>query len=243
MKMKETSETRGENMVTPAIAQDVVTEAKRAGQRYSDLTKCIRETIQEVVPSKKRTFRNGRAVSERTQKIFDERKVANDQKKPTLADRKKWNRAIARSCRNDYRDWVSRWTERIEEANKMGDTKEIYRGVKAVCGTKSTFSDTQPTKLANGKLIQQPQELADTWSNFLAKKFEQTEQETLRAEFEALHRKSHARRVRPGSKKNEKPQSDRKRRCVSRGVAKFKCGKGEAVPIPAASLEQRKCPS
>ena len=138
------------------------------------------------MPSKKKTFRNGRYVSEKTQKLFEERKAAYAKQTPTLVERKKWNKAITRSCRNDYRDWVSRWTERIEEANNMGDTKEIYRGVKAVSGLKQTFTDTQPTRLENGNLIQNPQELAHVWSNFLAKKFEQTEQEKLRADFEAL---------------------------------------------------------
>ena len=35
-------------------------------------------------------------------------------------------------------------------------------------------------------MIQKPQELAQVWTNFLTRKFEQTEQENLCADFEAL---------------------------------------------------------
>ena len=68
----------------------------------------------------------------------------------------------------------------------MGDLKEVHRGVRAVSGTKSNFSDTQPTKLANGNMIQKPQELADTWSNFLGQKFGATERENFQREFADL---------------------------------------------------------
>ena len=179
MKLEESSVTRGENPTTGSTTNDTVTVEDCTGQRYSDLTKNIRETIKEVVSSKKKTFRNGRHVSERTHKLFDERKVTYDKKTSRLTEHKKWNKTITRrSCRNDYREWwVSRLTERIGGFNKMGDTKEIYRGVKAVSDMRQTFSDTQPTRLENGNLIQKPQELAQVWSNFLTKNFEQTEQE------------------------------------------------------------------
>ena len=131
-------------------------------------------------------FRNGRTVSEETNEIFEQRKAAYQRQKPTTEERKKWNRRIARSCRKDYRQWVSRWTERIEKADKIGDVKEIYRGVKAVSGSKNAFCTTQSTKRKNVSLIQNPAELPTIWSEFLRGNFRSTDLERKRKKFDQL---------------------------------------------------------
>ena len=52
-------------------------------------------------------------------RIIEKRKNEFTKKKPDARQRKKWNRKISRACRNDYRGWVSRWTEKIEKAEKF----------------------------------------------------------------------------------------------------------------------------
>ena len=41
---------------------------------YGELTQCIKETIDEVVPAKGKQFRNGRAVSKETKELFENAK-------------------------------------------------------------------------------------------------------------------------------------------------------------------------
>ena len=98
---------------------------------------------------------------------------------------------------------MSIWVERIEQADNNGDTKAIFKGVKALSGATGQGA-SQPTmhveevetvnpvtgdtekKLVARDRIASPEELADVWHKFLQKKFSQTEKEKLRAEFDAL---------------------------------------------------------
>ena len=78
--------------VTPGHAErdveDDTFDEQRAGTEFSALTESIQEATRETVPSKKKLFRNGREVSQETHDIFEQRKVAYMQKKPTLPGRK-----------------------------------------------------------------------------------------------------------------------------------------------------------
>ena len=185
IKTQEKQETREKRGATSATTVESVTETHCVGKEYATLTENIRETIKEVVPKKKNTFRNGRSVSEETKTLFKERTKEYSRSKPTSARRKEWNGKIKNACKNDYRRWVSRWTERIEQADAKGDLKAVYQGVQAVSGTKRGFSDTQPTTLESRRL-KNPEELANAWCGFLENKFAATELERARAEFESL---------------------------------------------------------
>ena len=74
-----------------------------------------------------------------------------------------------RAGMHDYRAWVSRWTENIERANASGDLKAVYKGVKAISGAATTFSDAQPTFKTNGNRIKDPEELAAVWAKISGK--------------------------------------------------------------------------
>ena len=121
----------------------VITEL---GKKCTRLTKCAYETIKEVVvPEKAWIKKNGRVVSKETKKLFEDREKEYAKNKPTQRRRRKWNKKIRNACRNDYRRWVSEWVQRIEEADNKGDTKAIYRGVKAVSGIGQGGTRTRPT--------------------------------------------------------------------------------------------------
>ena len=138
--------------------------------------------------------KNGRVVSKETKKLFEDREKECAKNKPTQRRRRKWNKKIRNACRNDYRRWVSEWVQRIEEADNKGDTKAIYRGVKAVSGIGQGGTRTRPTMKTkkNGKKLEElgrfdgPEELAQAWQDFLDKKFSPTELEALRVEFESF---------------------------------------------------------
>ena len=118
---------------------DTVT-AKDLGTEYSELTKCVYESIKAIVPEKKWIKRNGRVVSDETKKLFERRTEEYKKEKPTKQQRKKWNRRINNACRNDYRRWVSTWVQKIEQADTKEDTKEIYKGVRVLSGKTATSS-------------------------------------------------------------------------------------------------------
>ena len=111
------------------------TEQKLANE-YEKITKCVQETINEVVPEKQWLKKNGRVVTQATRDLFDKRAKEYSKRLPTADRRKRWNKVIRDACTNDYRKWVSTWVETIEKADHKGDTKTIYSGVKALSGAK-----------------------------------------------------------------------------------------------------------
>ena len=180
------SESTSDTITTTVTAQTVRAGITSEGEEYTNMTRAIKSTIDQVVPKKKNMFKNGRTVSEETKALYKQRKREFSKNKPNEATRKKWNRKIRNTGRNDYRDWVSRWTEQIEKTDAKGDLKAVYRGVKALSGSKNRFSCTQPTLNANGARLKSPNELANMWKTFLGRKFEPTDLEKIRAEYDAL---------------------------------------------------------
>ena len=124
--------------------EDTVT-AEDLGAEYSKLAKCVYETIKNIVPEKKWIQKNGRVVSKETKKLFEDRAKEFKKQAPTKVRRKRWNRRIRNACRNDYRSWVTTWVQKIEHADEKGNTKEIFKGVKALSGS-TTHSSTAPTE-------------------------------------------------------------------------------------------------
>ena len=112
---------------------------------YANLTECVYATVKEIVPEKKWIKKNGRVVSEDTKELFEKRSKEYKRANPTREQRKAWNLRIRNACRNDYRRWVATWVETIEAADNKGDTKTIYRGVKALGGS-AALERTKPTE-------------------------------------------------------------------------------------------------
>ena len=111
-----------------STAQINVVAPINADEEYQTLVKNIRETVEEIVPKKKNKFKNGRSISEETKQLYKDRIKEYSKGKPARERRKAWNRKIKNTDKNDYRRWVSRWTEEIERANGKGDLKAVYRG-------------------------------------------------------------------------------------------------------------------
>ena len=112
------------------------TTEQKLTNEYEKITKCVQETINEVVPEKQWLKKNGRVVTQATRDLFDKRAKEYSKRLPTADRRKRWNKVIRDACTNDYRKWVSTWVETIEKADHKGDTKTIYSGVKALSGAK-----------------------------------------------------------------------------------------------------------
>ena len=120
------------------------------GNRYSQMTSCVYETIQEIVSEHKWLKKNGRVVSQGTKALFEDRAKEYRKEKPTAEKRKAWNKRIQNASRNDYRLWVTKWIQKIEQADNRSDTKAIYAGVKSLSGS-AAFSTTNPTEKVQRK--------------------------------------------------------------------------------------------
>ena len=128
------------------------------GAHYDRFTQCIRQTIKEVVPSRKKIKFNGRTIAEKTRALYNERiREFNSGRKITSKDRDACNRVLAQAGRDDYADWA----DKITRADEVGDTKIIYKGVKALAGISASYSNKQPAKTLEGKTIDSAEELAE----------------------------------------------------------------------------------
>ena len=87
---------------------------------------------------------------------------------------------LSKACKKDYHDWLCRWIERIEAADKAGDSKKVYDGVNALSDTSRKSCFTQPTKTKQGETIDGPDQLGELWTTFLGGKFSETELEQAR---------------------------------------------------------------
>ena len=159
------------------------------GAHYNNVTECIRQTIAETVPPKKRQNYNGRVVSERTKKLYDERiRDFSSGRKITKADRQAWNKVLSASSKKDYDEWIERWIKTIETADEMGDTKEVSRGAQALAGKSRIHQQTQPSMNSQGGIINSEEELGELWHQFLEGKFSATVLEQARAEYPDIGR-------------------------------------------------------
>ena len=110
----------------------------------------MKQFKKSLVPERKWLKKNGRVVSQETKALFESRAKDYQKAKPTAEKRKAWNRKIQNACRNDYRLWVTKWVQKIEQADNRGDMKAIYTGVKSLSGS-AAFSTTKPTEKVQRK--------------------------------------------------------------------------------------------
>ena len=164
-----------------------VTEPSMA--RHLDrMTKAIAQTIETKVPKKVKVKFDGREASAKTKALFDQRiRDYNSGREIKKSDRKAWNSVIAKTCKQDYQDWLKRWIHKIEQADINGDSKAVGQGVKVISGTSKQGFSKKPrtyTKDLNGKhvgdKISGPEELGQLWQEFLEGKFSVTELEEAR---------------------------------------------------------------
>ena len=88
-KCKRQKKTRGKTGATSVIPRTEEKEEIGVGKEYEQFVENIRETIKEVVPTKKNLFKNGRSVSEETKQLYKDRVTEFRKGKPTSQRRKR----------------------------------------------------------------------------------------------------------------------------------------------------------
>ena len=147
-----------------------------ASEWYKSLCEAIHAAAEATLPIKNKNITERSRVSDRTKQLF-ERKAKLLQKGVPKGQLKKLQRMIKESCKLDFIEWVDACVSDMEEADKVGNTREIYKIVR----TLSNKPRQPPTNLTideNGNLLKSPEETAETWRRFLEKKFAPTNAET-----------------------------------------------------------------
>ena len=147
--------------------------------RYDSLCKAIHETAKETLPAKKSLAMTARCVSDRTAALFKMREKMT-KKKNSKEQFDQVQKQIKDSSLQDYKDWVDRCVDVMEEASAIGNVRKIYKQVQLL----SKQAQPPPRNLthdSNGNLLKSPEEIAKRWYTFLKSKFSATQKESNRA--------------------------------------------------------------
>ena len=134
---------------------------------FANLCNVVKKVANAVLPSRKPVPLRKHHVSVQTRELYANRmKNFNQLNKE---ERKDMNRAIFKSCRNDYRAYVNGIIEDIESAERSGNAREITNLTKVL--SKSKNSNIMPSKDLAGSPNTTSEQLLESWNEFLSKKF------------------------------------------------------------------------
>ena len=137
-------------------------------ERLKRLNDATKEAIKSL-PNKKPQPLRKRLVSEQTRELIANR--ARKSHNLLTTERQEMNRQINRSCRNDYRSYISNVIRDISIAADTGNMREVSRLTKSISSNQKS-SCIMPSKASNGKPFTSTDQLLDAWKNFLGSKFE-----------------------------------------------------------------------
>ena len=126
-------------------------------------------------------------MSAQTKRLYDSRErdfASGREIKKT--DREAWNKVLNKATMKDYKQWIQKWVDTMEEADELGNVRAVHEGARALAGKSKGFQATQPTRNKKGDIISSSEELGSLWQEFLAGKFSATELEETRCEYEKL---------------------------------------------------------
>ena len=116
-------------------------------------------------PRQKRLDVTKREPSERTRALYDarEQKFSHmDSQGGTVSRqlRKRWNRKIKNANLRDYNEWLNRMADKMEMADKKGDSATIFKIVKIMSGLLTSSAQASPSTDKDGNLILDHDKLA-----------------------------------------------------------------------------------
>ena len=136
-------------------------------QSYSALVGSISEAAAATLAKKKPKPLRRRQVSKETRELYSMRK--NNYEKMSVEERKQTQHSIVKSIRKDYLDYIDSILVEMEKAESVGNSREITKLRKQLCGKPS--KSTMPSKDKNGEAIASEAQLLDCWNDFLKEKF------------------------------------------------------------------------
>ena len=148
---------------------DLPCDMDNASASLNRLTKCVTAAARETLPVKRPKPLRKHEVSQRTKMLFEERRRHFD----TLSEqeRRESTRAIAVSSRDDFRHYVHKVLDDIEEAESVGNMRSVTK-LTCILAHKDRRTSCNPSKGADGRPITTTAQLLSEWAKFLGAKFQ-----------------------------------------------------------------------
>ena len=143
----------------------------------------IQQAVENVLPTVKRKRGIKRRVSEKTKALYETRSRTRGQ--GSKEQYRTVQQEIRESSLADFEHWVGDWADEMSPANGRGDTRAVYKAVKAL-GQKPGRPPTNLTTDQGGKTLECAEDVASAWKTFLEQKFKRTDAETRRDSMEQL---------------------------------------------------------
>ena len=156
---------RHEEIIQESLKSERPQDANGQWKRLKKALEDAQSTLPKTQPKTRRKWE----ASEHTLDLVQKRVQEWDHL--DAENRKTFNKEIARSARNDFREHTNRLLEDIESANSVGNSTEVYRLAKDLSTKKSGRTFIQPSVDNDGKDITKTEEQLEAWAIFLEKKF------------------------------------------------------------------------
>ena len=128
---------------------------------WNDIRDIVKETADKRVPKAKRK-KVTKWLSDEAVKIADERREVRN--KGDDKEYRRLNAAFQRRARQDKEQSTTEKCRQIEESNKMGRTRDLYREIKDMTGSYS--SRCVAMKLSTGKVVTEGKEVKEIWQQY-----------------------------------------------------------------------------
>ena len=128
---------------------------------WNDIRDIVKETADKRVPKVKRK-KVTKWLSDEAVKIADERREVRN--KGDDKEYRRLNAAFQRRARQDNEQSIKEKCRQIEEINKMGRTRELYREIKEMTGSYSSRCGAM--KLSTGKVVTEGKEVKEIWQQW-----------------------------------------------------------------------------
>ena len=140
---------------------------------YDNMNAAIHYAVDTVVPEVSRSQGIKRKVSNKTKALFEKRTRMRGRNQGQY---EKLQKEIKETRLNDFKEWVEEHCKSMEVANRIGDTKSIFKSTKVLAG-KHKQPPKRLTTDGKGNLLTSAKEVASRWYGFLRDKFAATRQE------------------------------------------------------------------
>ena len=128
---------------------------------WNDIRDIVKETADKRVPKAKRK-KVTKWLSDEAVKIADERREVRN--KGDDKEYRRLNAAFQRRARQDKEQGIKEKCRQIEESNKMGRTRDLYREIKEMTGSYSSRCGAM--KLSTGKVVTEGKEVKEIWQQY-----------------------------------------------------------------------------
>ena len=128
---------------------------------WNDICDIVNEAADKRVPNAKR-MKITKWLSDEAVKIADERREVRS--KEDDKEYRRLNAVFQRRARQDKEQSIKENCRQIEESNKIGRTKDLYREIKEITG--SYNSRCGAMKLSTGKVVAEGKEVKEIWQQY-----------------------------------------------------------------------------